>query len=205
MIVVAGTWCPPKSTEHLFPSEVYDGTNGKINLGDLHKKLILWQQQLVLQEKALRRKYPQEMESLLNEANALHIPTIYAITPTYARPVQKAELTRLANTFLHVPNFHWILIEDSAQKTNLVTNFLKNSGISYTHLNVGTPPHYKMESTDPNWLKPRGVLQRNAGLSWLRDNFDPDRQKGVAYFADDDNTYDLQIFEEVTPQLMCDI
>lgn len=34
-----------------------------------------------------------------NEANAdelsnSHLPIIYAITPTYARPVQKAELTR---------------------------------------------------------------------------------------------------------------
>lgn len=36
------------------------------------------------------------------------LPTIHVVTPTYSRPVQKAELTRLANTLLHVPNLHWI-------------------------------------------------------------------------------------------------
>ena len=51
-----------------------------------------------------------------------------AVTPTYARPVQKAELTRLYQTFLHVPKFHWIVVEDSPSKTDLVTNLLRNSG-----------------------------------------------------------------------------
>ena len=55
-----------------------------------------------------------------------------------------------------------------------------------------------MKSTDPNWLKPRGVLQRNAGLLWLRKlavktKVDP----AVVYFADDDNTYSLELFKEV--------
>lgn len=54
---------------------------------------------------------------------------------------------------------------------------------------------------DPSWLKPRGVEQRNEGLRWLREDRRPrpgeDRQRGVVYFADDDNTYSLQIFEEV--------
>lgn len=54
---------------------------------------------------------------------------------------------------------------------------------------------------DPSWLKPRGVEQRNEGLRWLRADRRPQpgegRQRGVVYFADDDNTYSLQIFEEV--------
>ena len=32
--------------------------------------------------------------------NDKSVPTIYMITPTYARPQQKAELTRLCHTFL---------------------------------------------------------------------------------------------------------
>ena len=32
--------------------------------------------------------------------NDMSVPTIYVITPTYYRPVQKAELTRLCHTFL---------------------------------------------------------------------------------------------------------
>lgn len=54
---------------------------------------------------------------------------------------------------------------------------------------------------DPSWLKPRGVEQRNEGLRWLREDrrTQPggENQQGVVYFADDDNTYSLQIFEEV--------
>lgn len=54
---------------------------------------------------------------------------------------------------------------------------------------------------DPSWLKPRGVEQRNEGLRWLREDRRAQQggynQQGVVYFADDDNTYSLQIFEEV--------
>lgn len=52
---------------------------------------------------------------------------------------------------------------------------------------------------DPSWLKPRGVEQRNEGLRWLREDRRDQNQQGVVYFADDDNTYSLQLFEEVTP------
>ena len=57
-----------------------------------------------------------------------------------------------------------------------------------------------LSSTDKNWLKPRGVHQRNAGLHWIRDTFRkiPSNQiEGVIYFADDDNTYSLELFEEM--------
>ncbi|XP_054013799.1 galactosylgalactosylxylosylprotein 3-beta-glucuronosyltransferase I [Hylaeus anthracinus] len=123
-------------------------------------------------------------------------PIIYAVTPTFARPVQKAELTRLAQTFLHIPNFHWILVEDSVKKTKLVTQFLQNSGLRYTHLAVATPLNYKLGRTDPNWKKPRGVEQRNAALNWLRDNLKL-TDKGIVYFADDDNTYSVKLFHEM--------
>lgn len=42
--------------------------------------------------------------------------------------------------------------------------------------------------------KPRGVSNRNRGLEWLKAN----ATTGVFYFADDDNTYDLELFEEVS-------
>ena len=41
------------------------------------------------------------------------LPVIFVITPTYARPVQKAELTRLLNTLKHIPSLHWIVVEDA--------------------------------------------------------------------------------------------
>lgn len=123
-------------------------------------------------------------------------PMIYAITPTFARPVQKAELTRLLQTFLHIPNFHWIVVEDAGKKTKLVARLLEDSGLLYTHLAAVTPPNYKLGRNDPNWKKPRGVEQRNAALQWLRENRRL-TDKGIVFFADDDNTYSIKLFHEV--------
>ncbi|MGH0178024.1 UNVERIFIED_CONTAM: hypothetical protein FKN15_076561 [Acipenser sinensis] len=126
------------------------------------------------------------------------LPTIYVITPTYTRPVQKAELTRLANTFLHVPNLHWIVVEDSPRRTNLVDNLLERSGLNFTHLNVESPKSVRIGLAKDSSHTPRGTLQRNLGLRWLRENLIlSDSLKAVVYFADDDNTYSLELFEEM--------
>ncbi|XP_053545383.1 galactosylgalactosylxylosylprotein 3-beta-glucuronosyltransferase 1-like [Bombina bombina] len=117
------------------------------------------------------------------------LPIIFVITPTYARLVQKAELTSMANTLRQVPALHWIVVEDSYNKTLLVTNFLRTCRVKYTQLCVKSPEGV---------TKARGTLQRNVGLSWLRETFYPDEApEGVVYFADDDNTYSLEIFEEM--------
>lgn len=127
------------------------------------------------------------------------LPTIHVITPTYSRPVQKAELTRLANTFLHVPNLHWILVEDSQRRTPLVTRLLRETGLNYTHLNVETPRNYKLRGDTRDPRIPRGTMQRNLALRWLRETFNSNSsQAGIVYFADDDNTYSLELFEEVS-------
>lgn len=123
-------------------------------------------------------------------SNKTSPPVIYAITPTYSRAVQKAELTRLANTFRQVPQFHWIVVEDSNSHTELVSRFLARSGLRYTHLNVFTPRRFKRKGM------PRATEQRNAALGWLRGQR-TSKDKGVVFFADDDNTYSLELFEEV--------
>ncbi|XP_038844910.1 galactosylgalactosylxylosylprotein 3-beta-glucuronosyltransferase 1-like [Salvelinus namaycush] len=128
------------------------------------------------------------------------LPTLHVVTPTYSRPVQKAELTRLANTFLHVPNLHWILVEDSQRQTPLVTRLLQETGLNYTHLNVETPRNYKLRGDMRDPRIPRGTMQRNLALRWLRETFSPNNsnsQPGIVYFADDDNTYSLDLFEEM--------
>ncbi|KAM4694670.1 galactosylgalactosylxylosylprotein 3-beta-glucuronosyltransferase 2 [Discoglossus pictus] len=137
------------------------------------------------------------------------LPMIYAITPTYSRPVQKAELTRLSNTLRLVPRLHWIVVEDSAQPTDLVRRFLAGAGLRATHLHVPTPRRYKRAGL------PRATEQRNAGLAWLRQQYQPQAQHtqrpggarqpqptqeppvGVVFFADDDNTYSLELFQEM--------
>ena len=108
------------------------------------------------------------------------------ITPTYARLNQKADLTRLSYTLILVPRLHWIIVEDSEEPTSLVTNFLSRlqqevipdfcSDLKVTRLNVATPDEFKLRARDPNWLKPRGVLQRNLGLQWIRSQYRKHRQ-----------------------------
>lgn len=51
------------------------------------------------------------------------------------------------------------------------------------------PEQYKKKKG----TKPRGVSNRNKGLDWIREN----AKTGVFYFADDDNSYDLQLFREI--------
>lgn len=116
--------------------------------------------------------------------------------PATDRLVQKAELVRLSQTLLHVKGLHWIVVEDAPARTPLVSTLLAQSGLSFTHLHVETPPELQRQESDPTWLRPRGVEQRNRALQWLRENRQPS-DPGVVYFADDDNTYSLRLFEEV--------
>ena len=44
-------------------------------------------------------------------------------------------------------------------------------------------------------------MQRNLALRWLRETFNANSsQPGIVYFADDDNTYSLELFEEVSDE-----
>lgn len=126
-----------------------------------------------------------------------YLPWIFAITPTYARYTQKADLVRLAQTLLHVTNLHWILVEDASYRTDLVSRLLQESGISFTHLNIRTEPKLQRKKGEKHNKHHRGVNQRNLALQWLRDNVDPQKTPGVVYFMDDDNTYHRKIFDEM--------
>lgn len=124
-------------------------------------------------------------------ANLSSLPIIYAITPTYSRPVQKAELTRLAQAFRQVPRFHWVVVEDASSRSELVSRFLARCGVAaYTHLHIFTPRRFKRAGM------PRATEQRNAALTWLRQHRGR-RDAGVVFFADDDNTYSLELFDEM--------
>lgn len=103
---------------------------------EVHKEqLQLTQQQLLLLE---------HLESNTNVNSRSALPIIYAITPTYWRHVQKAELTRISQTLKLVPNVHWIIVEDSETKTDLVRNLISDSGVVTTHLTARTPSGSKL-------------------------------------------------------------
>ena len=127
-------------------------------------------------------------------ANYDKLPTIYLVTPTYARFTQMADLHRLRNTLINVPKILWMVIEDAPNKTDRVVDFMKNSGVPHVHFNLESPSN--LVKPDPTkWYKHRGVVQRNFAMDWLKNNIKNEFEDGVIYFADD--AYDLQLFEEV--------
>ncbi|XP_044314151.1 galactosylgalactosylxylosylprotein 3-beta-glucuronosyltransferase P isoform X2 [Drosophila rhopaloa] len=116
-------------------------------------------------------------------------PPLYIITPTYRRPEQLAELTRLGYTLKHVVNLLWLVIEDANKTNPLVAHTLDRIGVPYEYMVAPMPEKYKQTKR----AKPRGVSNRNKGLEYLRLH----ATEGVLYFADDDNTYDISIFEQM--------
>ncbi|CAH1781920.1 unnamed protein product [Owenia fusiformis] len=119
------------------------------------------------------------------EKNTRSPPKIFAITPTYRRPQQIAEFTRLGQSLMNVADLHWIVIEDDVTQSRRIVQLLNRLNIEFTLLAI--PSDTSLQSTV------KGITQRNAGLKLLLDaNF-----TGVFYFADDDNSYDLRIFEQM--------
>ena len=180
--------------EHLGRREVLHNSTNISPLTDVENT---YDRQELQQKLSAKLKEMHEQEEAIRVGLNRELPTIFVITPTYQRFLQKAELTRVAQTFKHVKNLHWIVVEDSHQKTNLVKSFLAEAGLTFTHLNVRTPKRMRILRGQPRFKKSRGVEQRNTALDWLRKNINANKTKGVLYFADDDNTYDVRIFEEV--------
>ena len=124
--------------------------------------------------------------------------TIFVVTATYTRYTQQVDLTTICHTLMLVPNVVWIVIEDSKSRTRTVTRLLERCRVKSVHLNATTPIETPKTHTKrkPVKFKLRGVMQRNTGLQWLRSHHG--NSSGVVYFADDDNKYDLRLFEEVS-------
>ena len=122
-------------------------------------------------------------------------PTIVAITPTHRRYTQKVDLVSLCHTIMHVHNLLWIVVEDSSYKSSRVSRILQRCNVDSVHLNMATSKATKKALQ-------KGVEQRNAGLDWARKYCMENCGRncsGVVYFMDDDNKYDLRLFEEVSP------
>ncbi|RWS00769.1 glucuronosyltransferase sqv-8-like protein, partial [Dinothrombium tinctorium] len=116
---------------------------------------------------------------------------VYVITPTYARATQMADLTRLAQTLMLVKNVFWIVSEDSNKINAQISELLNRTGIPSVHLLGPRPVTHRDKRSG------RGVSNRLRALKWIRENLTDGSKEGVIYFADDDNTYDIRIFEEM--------
>ena len=59
---------------------------------------------------------------------------LYIVTPTYTRPTQLADLTRLGNTLRLVAGVHWLVSEDRNPTPRAVRELLEASGLAHTQV-----------------------------------------------------------------------
>uniref|UniRef100_A0A914I7F8 Galactosylgalactosylxylosylprotein 3-beta-glucuronosyltransferase n=1 Tax=Globodera rostochiensis TaxID=31243 RepID=A0A914I7F8_GLORO len=112
--------------------------------------------------------------------------TVILITPTHKRPERLADMTRFSQTLMHISDLHWIVIEDANATVKAVERILLRSAIPYT---------YFFATTKPGFPK-RGWTHRNVGLEYIRKHYAHFGRNAVVYFADDDNSYDIRLFEQ---------
>ncbi|KAL9926256.1 glucuronyltransferase S [Glossina fuscipes fuscipes] len=118
-----------------------------------------------------------------------NLSMIYFVTPTYPRKEQIPELLRLGYTLQHIPRLHWIVANDYNSCNPYLNTFLYRFHIPFTHLSSPMPSQFNNAKA-----KPRGVSNRRAAMEWLRSR---NITSGILYFGDDDNTYDLKLFQEI--------
>ncbi len=86
-----------------------------------------------------------------------NLPIIYFVTPTFSRPVQLAELIRLGQTLLHVPNLVWLVAEDRDDCSALVGQALERWATQVTHRSPkpqgGKRPYVHLISPMPSVYK----------------------------------------------------
>nr|CAB3472828.1 unnamed protein product [Digitaria exilis] len=115
--------------------------------------------------------------------------TLIVVTPTRARPMQAYYLHRLAHTLRLVPApLLWLVVERGAA-TRETAALLRGCGLMYRHLasRRGDAP------LDARRPAVRGLRQRNAAL----DHIEHHRIHGLVYFADEDNVYSLDLFNQL--------
>ncbi|MBF0122114.1 MAG: hypothetical protein HQL21_01740 [Candidatus Omnitrophica bacterium] len=101
------------------------------------------------------------------------------ITCTVRRPYRKQFIRECVRTFVKVSNMLWIVVEDGHDIDPDVERLLVESGIPYKYFHI--------------YSRNFGNSQKNLGLTYIRDN----HLKGIVYIADDDNRYDVRLFEEI--------
>ena len=147
-----------------------------------------------------------------NNNNLSSSTTIFIITPTYNRTTQRPDLIRLEQTLRLVPNIVWMVIEEWNRTSTFVVDLLQRTPVRHVHL---LAPVQKSRVG-------RGFINRKCAFEWLREqarlakeelyNAASDNDNvikktvkinnikltnGIIYMADDDNSYDLRVFEEI--------
>eukprot|EP00250_Pteridium_aquilinum_P011468 c20091_g1_i1 orf=606-1922(-) len=158
------------------------------NFGNKENQLEATEADAVTMNGTHNTKFPSTLPGQVVTASQLLDPAfgklLIVVTPTYNRPLQALYLTRLSHTLKLVPPpLLWLVVEMPTQSIETAT-ILRKTGVMYRHLVC------KKNMTD---VKDRGVHQRNAALAHIEQH----QLDGIVYFADDDNVYSLELFEQM--------
>lgn len=86
----------------------------------------------------------------------------------------------IKNIFSKINNYTWIIVEDGIKTDDYLSKMLQESGVNHSYLHYGP-------------TRSGGNAQRNFALEYIHDyNID-----GIVYNLDDDNLYDLKLFDEI--------
>ncbi|ODM95485.1 Galactosylgalactosylxylosylprotein 3-beta-glucuronosyltransferase S [Orchesella cincta] len=120
---------------------------------------------------------------------------VWVVTPTYRNPFQYAELTRVAQALYPARKFvRWLVCDDHTKSSGHPTHIkdlrrlLLQFNIKFTLITSTARP--KKERI---MFNPKGVEGRRVALEFIRRR----KLQGTVYFADDDNTYDSDIFRQI--------
>lgn len=102
---------------------------------------------------------------------------------------------------MHVRSLVWIVVENSTHHTPMVRALLKRCGVPYVHLTVPSPNNSLVRPIS----SAMGIRNHNVGLRWVREHNRCVECNGVIYFGNDDDRYDLRLFDEVRLVLMSEV
>ncbi|XP_043687144.1 probable beta-1,4-xylosyltransferase IRX9H [Telopea speciosissima] len=126
----------------------------------------------------------QDTQLPLQDSDLMYRKLLIIVTPTYAHPLQAYYLNRLAQTLRLVPPpLLWIVVEMFSQSAE-TAEILRKTGVMYRHL---------VCCKNLTNVRDRRVHQRNLALSHIERH----RLDGIVNFADDDNVYSINLFDEM--------
>lgn len=109
---------------------------------------------------------------------------LIVVTPTEGGPFQAYRLNRLGHTLKLVRSpLLWIVVDLAIQSAE-TADILRRNSVMYRHL---------VCTNNLTEAKDKRVHQRNAALSHIEKH----RLDGIVFFADDDNIYSVDLFEEM--------
>lgn len=112
----------------------------------------------------------------------------------------KKLIFRFSQTLMHIKNVHWVVIEDGNTTVPAVERILQRSHIPYVYFYTTTKPGFPRLLFEFTYFTiilefRRGWTHRNMGLEYIRKNYRNYKRNAVVYFADDDNSYDIRLFD----------